>query len=68
MGLAEVEVGGAVLEEALVPLGNFFCPLCHILKFKYSFKFTSLMCPEAYLFQKSPVFLMASRKAAQKIF
>lgn len=55
-------VGGAVQGEALVPLGNFFCPLHHILKFKYLFKSTSLVTyegwPDVKVLDQSPVFLI----------
>lgn len=75
MGPAEVAVGGAVQGEALVPLGNFFCPLYHILKFKYLFKSTSQVKYEGWpdvkvLDHKSPVFLIKGGggcKAAQRI-
>lgn len=50
-----MEVGGAEQEEVLVPLGNFFCPLCHILKFKHSFKFTPLMCPDVFISEISGI-------------
>lgn len=75
MGAAEAAVGGAVQGEALVPPGNFFCPLYHILKFIYLFKSTSLVTYEGWpdvkvLDHKSPVFLIKGRgdcKAAQRI-